>query len=76
MITVHATMIGERAVLLRSDLEQLLELARRSGAVDLQMEEDDLPTQSIMRLAEQGGAFDFWKEPGEDIYTLEDGEPI
>jgi hypothetical protein len=30
----------------------------------------------MMRLAEEGGAFDFWKEEGEDIYSAEDGEPI
>ena len=38
--------------------------------------EEDLPTIDMMRLAEQGGAFDFWTEEGEDIYTLEDGEPV
>lgn len=32
-------------------------------------------TLELMKLAEQGGAFDFWhNEP--DLYTLEDGEPI
>ena len=30
----------------------------------------------IMRLAEPGGAFDFWMEAGEDIYSAEDGEPV
>ncbi len=24
----------------------------------------------------RSGAFDFWKDPREDVYTLEDGEPI
>ncbi len=38
--------------------------------------QDDLPTESIMRLAEQGRAFNFWREKGEDIYTLKDGEPV
>ena len=32
-------------------------------------------TLELMKLAEQGGAFDFWyDEP--DLYTLDDGEPI
>jgi hypothetical protein len=39
------------------------------------MQEDDVPTLGIMRLAEQSGAFDFWQE-GEDIYSIEDGEPV
>jgi len=30
----------------------------------------------IMQLAEQSGAFDFWKEEGENIYSIEDGEPV
>ena len=29
-----------------------------------------------MRIAEWGGAFDFWREDGEDIYTAEDGDPL
>jgi hypothetical protein len=29
-----------------------------------------------MRLVEQGGAFDFWLEDGEDIYSAQDGEPV
>jgi hypothetical protein len=76
MATIHATVIGDKAVLLRTDLERLLELARRCEAVDLHVEEEDLPTLALMRLAELGGAFDFWKEAGEDIYSVQDGEPI
>jgi hypothetical protein len=30
----------------------------------------------MMRLAEQGGAFDFWMEDAENIYTANDGEPV
>jgi hypothetical protein len=30
----------------------------------------------MMRLAQQGGAFDFWKEEGEAIYSAEDGEAL
>jgi hypothetical protein len=40
------------------------------------MHDDDVPPLGIMRLAEQGGAFDFWTEAGEDIYCAEDGEPV
>ena len=36
----------------------------------------DVPTAAIMRLAETGGGFDFWKEEGEDLYLEEDGEPV
>jgi hypothetical protein len=76
MTTIHARLIGGKALLDQSELERLVELARRSEPVDLQFEADDLPTVGIMRLAEQGGAFQFWHEEGENIYSALDGEPI
>ena len=75
MNTIQAYLIGEDALLARADLEQLLEIARRSEPVELQWQSDDLPTADIMRLVEQGGAFQFWREPGEEIYSINDGEP-
>ena len=75
MTTIHAQVIGDQALLARSDLECLLELARRSEHVELELREDDLPTTLRMRLAEQGGDFDFWHDEGENIYSVTDGEP-
>ncbi|HLG15329.1 MAG TPA: hypothetical protein VJH03_12620 [Blastocatellia bacterium] len=76
MATIHAQLIGDKVLLLRGDLERLVEVARRSQEIDLAIEEDDTSTLAIMRLAEQGAAFNFWKEKGEDIYSTEDGEPV
>ena len=76
MVTIHVQLIGDQALLPRSELERLVELARKREAIELELDEDDLPTSMIMRLAEQGGAFDFWKEEGENIYSAEDGEPV
>jgi hypothetical protein len=76
MAVIHAQLIGDQAVLARSDLEHLVEIARQSEAIDLELHEDDVPTSAIMRLAEQGGAFDFWKDEGENIYSAQDGEPL
>ena len=73
MTTIQAQIIGDSALLPRNDLERLLELARRIENVELQLQEDDVPTLGMMRLAEQGGAFDFWREAGEDIYSAQDG---
>jgi hypothetical protein len=42
----------------------------------VQTPDDDVPTVDIMRLVEQGRAFDFWKEEGEEIYSAGDGEPV
>ena len=76
MTTIHIQCIGDKALLPQSELEQLIELAQRSEAITVQRQEEDVPTLGIMRLIEQGGAFDFWKEDGEDIYSAADGEPV
>ena len=71
MTTVHVEPIGIKALLSRKDLERLMELARRTEAIELQTYEEDIPTLGIMRLAEQAGAFD-WLADEEDLYTVED----
>ena len=76
MTTIRAQQIGDKVVLPRTDLERLLQIARQSEQVELQILEDDLPTAAMMKLAEQGGAFDFWLDEGEDIYSIRDGKPV
>lgn len=71
MTTVHAQLVGDHAVLPRGEFDRLLELARQSEEIDLRLNQDELPTLGIMRLAEQGGAFD-WLANEEDLYTVED----
>lgn len=58
------------------EFDRLLELARRWEEIVVQTPDDDVPTVDIMRLVEQGGAFDFWKEEGEEIYSADDDEPV
>jgi hypothetical protein len=76
MATIHAQLIGDQAVLPRSELERLVEIARQSEPIDLELTEGDVLTREIMRLADQGGAFDFWKEEAENLYSPQDGEPL
>jgi hypothetical protein len=76
MTKIHVQAIGDKALLSRAELEQLVKIAERSEPISLQMEEEDVPTLGITWLADHGGAFDFWREEGEAIYTLEDGEPV
>ena len=64
MTTIHVQRVGDKALLPQSEFEQLVELARQQEEIAVQMHEDDVPTLGIMRLAEQGGAFDFWREAG------------
>ncbi|MBC8233073.1 hypothetical protein H8E77_26305 [bacterium] len=76
MTTIHVQLIGDKALIPHSELEQLVEVARQSEEIELLMHDDGVTTWNLMRLAEQSGAFDFWKKEGEDIYSAEDGEPV
>jgi hypothetical protein len=76
MTTIHAQGIGDKALLPRSELERLVKLAERSEPINLQIEEEDVPTLGVAWLADHGWAFDFWRDEGEEIYTAEDGEPV
>ncbi len=75
MTTIHVQKIGDQALLPQSEFEQLVELARHLGDVAVEVREDDVPTVGLMRLVEQGGAFDFWMDEREDVYSAQDGEP-
>lgn len=37
---------------------------------------DDLPAWALAKLAEQSPSFAFLADPREDVYSLQDGEPI
>jgi hypothetical protein len=76
MNTVHAQFVCDKAVLLQEELRRLLELARRAEEIELRIENEDIPTMGLMRLAEQAGSLDFWTEQGEDIYSIQVGEPL
>ena len=71
MTKLHAEFVGDRALLSRAEFERLVELARRSDEIELQVHEDDVPTLGIMRLGEQSGAFD-WLAREPDLYTVSD----
>lgn len=76
MTKIHAQIVGDNALISRSELERLVELARRSEQIHIETQEDDIPTLAIMRLAERCGAFDFWKDEGENVYSEKDGTPV
>lgn len=76
MATIHIQCIGKAALVPQRELERLVELAQRQEEIVLDRREDDASTGRIMHLVVQSGAFDFWKEEGENIYSCEDGEPV
>ena len=71
MTTVHAQMLGDKAVLPRAELERLLELARQSEEIELQTQDDDALNAGMLWLAEKSGTFD-WLADEEDIYSVND----
>jgi hypothetical protein len=73
MVRVHAQQVGpEKALVDRGELQQLIEIARQVEEVELVEVQDDLPAEGLMRLAQEGGSFDFLEDPRENIYTLND----
>lgn len=48
----------------------------RVRVIILVPEESDISEGEWLRFAASNPAFDFLKDPAEDIYTLEDGEPF
>lgn len=75
MTTIHVEQVSDRAILPRDELQRLLELARRSEPIEMDVEKE-VSTIDMMRLADKGGAFDFWLDEGEDIYHAQDGEEV
>ena len=61
---------GENQVIISAaDLQKLIEIANRVEPVKI--EESDFADADLMRLAENGGAFDFLNDD-EDVYSVED----
>jgi len=50
--------------------------SKRVRIIVLVPENDDIPESEWLRAAATNSAFDFLKEPEEDLYTLEDGKPF
>ena len=76
MTTIQAQIAGDSVLLPRDDFNCLVEIARRCEEIELHVLGGPVSTDDMMRLAEQAGAFDFWHDPGEQIYSLTDGDPV
>jgi len=37
---------------------------------------EDIPSEGLLKAAEQGSGFEFLNQAGEDIYSLKDGEAV
>jgi hypothetical protein len=54
--------------------DKLLQRPRRSRPIDYS--DSDITTLETLRALQNAGALDFWNHPDEDVYSLEDGEPV
>ena len=73
MVKVHAQQVGpEKALVDRTELQCLINVARQVEEVELIEVQDDLPGEGLMRLAQEGGSLNFLADPREDVYTLND----
>ena len=73
MVKLHTQQIGaEKALVDQAELQRLVDVARRVEEVELIEIQDDLPTEALIRLAEEGGSFSVLEVPQEDVYTLDD----
>ena len=75
MTTIHTQWIGNKTIVPKKEFEQLVEIAKEREEIELQSTELVEPSQ-VIDLLGKSGSFDFWKEEGEDIYSIEDGEAI
>lgn len=73
MVRVHAEPVGpDKALVSREELGKLIEAARKVEEVELIESADDLPAAGLMRIAAEGGSFQFLEDPREDLYTVND----
>lgn len=49
--------------------------SKKQAKVVVLIKDDEITDKEWMALAMKGGAFDFLNDPGENIYTMEDGVP-
>jgi hypothetical protein len=73
--TIHTQWIGNKTIVPKEEFEQLVEIAKKREEIELQPTEL-VESSQIIDLLGKSGSFDFWKEEGEDIYSIEDGEAI
>jgi len=73
VVRVHAEPVGpDKALVSREELGKLIEAARKVEEVELIESADDLPAAGLMRIAAEGGSFQFLDDPREDLYTVND----
>jgi len=61
---------------IEADTNEMLTETIAAPQVYVPSRPSDATEEQRLRLMEISGTHDFWSQPGEDIYTLDDGEPV
>lgn len=73
MIRIKAKKISPNMGLINlNELDKLIEKVKKTEDVELTMVETDIPIEGIMKLEDESGAYDFLKDPNEDLYSVSD----
>jgi len=71
-VKIHPKTFDENHVVISNDeLKTLIEAVRVNNQIEVELI-DDISGENLMKLCENGGAFDFLLNDEEDIYTLKD----
>jgi hypothetical protein len=71
-VKIHTKLFDEHHVVIsNSELNKLIEAVGKTSQIEVELI-DDVNGESLMKLCEEGGSFDFLLDEREDIYTLED----
>ncbi|MCF7810290.1 hypothetical protein K9N50_04805 [bacterium] len=76
MKTIETTGVIDKRKQLQLDEPLTVDGPARVRVIILLMEEDDITETEWLKAASSNPAFDFLKDPEEDIYTIEDGKPF
>lgn len=74
--TIETTGVIDKRKQLQLDEPLTVDGPARVRVIILLMEEDDITETEWLKAASSNPAFDFLKDPEEDIYTIEDGKPF
>ncbi len=73
MLKIIAKRVNSEMGLISFDeLNKLIEKVKKTEEVELTIIETDLSVDGIMKLEDESGAYDFLKDPREDIYSVSD----
>lgn len=75
-VETMATIENKKKLILDKPLSDIIQKQNKVRVILLLPDESDISENEWLHLASKNTAFDFLKEPAENIYTLSDGKPF